>query len=167
MRRPLLAAGLLTTALALPAATAAAHTAATDSRAASPADSRAATVEPRSDRWERRVVALTNARRKAHGRAPLKAARCADRFAEPWTRHLARRQVLEHQDLTPMLDCPHTSSAGENIASGYETPRALVKAWMHSAGHRANLLNRSFDRIGLSGWRSTDGVTYATQDFLG
>jgi uncharacterized protein YkwD len=38
---------------------------------------------------------------------------------------------------------------------------------MHSAGHRANILNRHFHRIGVSGWRATNGQTYATQDFLG
>jgi uncharacterized protein YkwD len=66
-----------------------------------------------------------------------------------------------------VLGCPHTSTAGENIAFGYETPQALVSAWMHSAGHRANILNRGFHRIGVSGWRASNGVTYATQDFVG
>jgi uncharacterized protein YkwD len=113
------------------------------------------------------VVALTNHRREAHGLQPLKAARCPDRYAEPWTRHLAAKQVLIHQDLAPLLSCPRTSRAGENIAYGYERPRALVRAWMHSPGHRANILSRDFHRIGVSGWRSTDGTTYATQDFVG
>jgi uncharacterized protein YkwD len=129
--------------------------------------SRAAEVKPRSDHWEQRVLALTNRRRHAHGRHPLKAAACPDGFAESWTRHMAARQVLKHQDLTPMLSCPHTSYAGENIAYGYETPAALVSAWMHSPGHRANILSRHFDRIGVSGWKATNGVTYATQDFVG
>ena len=162
MRTPLLAAGLLAATLVLPAAQAVA-------RPAGPSydEPRAASVTPRSDRWESRVLALTNARREAHGRKPLTASACADGFAEPWTRHLARRRVLEHQDLSPMLGCPHTSYAGENIAEGYETPRALVSAWMHSPGHRANILSPHFKRIGVSGWRSAGGVTYATQDFLG
>jgi uncharacterized protein YkwD len=128
---------------------------------------RAATVKPRSDAWEARVIALTNDRRKAHGRKPLTAAACPDGFAEPWTRHLATKRVLVHQDLSPLLSCPHTSTAGENIAFGYDTPRALVSAWMHSEGHRANILNPHFHRIGVSGWRATDGTTYATQDFVG
>lgn len=128
---------------------------------------RAAEVQPRTDQWEARVVALTNQRRKAHGLKPLKAAACPDGFAEPWTRHLAVKRVLVHQDLTPMLSCPGTSYAGENIAYGYETPRALVSAWMHSPGHRANILSKHFHRIGVAGWRATNGVTYATQDFVG
>jgi hypothetical protein len=58
MRTLTLAAGLLTATLLLPAAQAVAH--------ASPAGAeqpRAGTVKPRSDHWEERVVALTNARR--------------------------------------------------------------------------------------------------------
>jgi uncharacterized protein YkwD len=164
MRTSIIAAGLLTAALVLPAAQAVARPSAPS--AAEPR-SRAAKVTPRSDRWEARVVTLTNARRTAHGRKPLRAAACPDSFAEPWTRHLARTQTLTHQDLGPMLGCPHTSYAGENIAYGYSTPRALVSAWMHSPGHRANILSRHFHRIGVSGWRATNGVTYATQDFVG
>jgi uncharacterized protein YkwD len=38
---------------------------------------------------------------------------------------------------------------------------------MHSPGHRANILSPRFHRIGVSGWRATNGQTYATQDFLG
>jgi uncharacterized protein YkwD len=168
MRSPNLAVGLLAAALVLPAAQAAAHAPPTPRPGpeASRAD-RAATVQPRSDRWEAKVLKLTNARRTAHGRKPLKANRCADGFAESWTRHMAAKQVLRHQPLDPFFSCPHTTSAGENIAYGYETPRALVSAWMHSEGHRANILSRHFHRIGVAGWRATNGQTYATQDFLG
>lgn len=161
MRRTL-AAGLLAAALALPAAQAVAH-----ASTATGAPTRAGTVKPRSDAWEAKVLKLTNARRAAHDRKALRASRCADGFAERWTKHLATKRVLEHQSLDPFFGCPHTSSAGENIAYGYDTPRALVSAWMHSKGHRANILSRHFNRIGVSGWRATDGVTYATQDFLG
>ncbi len=41
---------------------------------------------------------------------------------------------------------------GENIAWGsgrYGTPRSLVKAWMNSSGHRANILSSRFDEIGV------------------
>jgi uncharacterized protein YkwD len=162
-RRSLLAPALLAAALALPAAETVAQ-----ASPASPQDDRAATVRARSDAWEAKVLKLTNARRKAHGVQPLKAGRCPDHFAESWTRHMARTHDFEHQSLGPFFKrCDGISTAGENIASGYETPRALVSAWMHSAGHRANILNRHFHRIGVAGWRSTNGTTYATQDFVG
>jgi len=163
MRLQTLAAGVLAAALVLPAAQTVAH-----ASTASDAPTRAATVKPRSNAWEKQVLKLTNDRRRAHGVRPLKAGRCPDHFAETWTRHMARTHDFEHQSLTPFFKrCDGISTAGENIAYGYQTPRALVSAWMHSAGHRANILNRHFHRIGVSGWRATNGVTYATQDFVG
>jgi uncharacterized protein YkwD len=165
MHTKTLAAAALAAALVLPAQ-AVGHDAARAS--AAPSTERAAKVKPRSDKWEAKVLKLTNARRKAHGVRPLKAGRCPDHFAETWTKHMASTHDFEHQSLNPFFRrCDGISTAGENIAYGYETPRALVSAWMHSPGHRANILNRRFHRIGVSGWRATNGTTYATQDFVG
>ncbi|MRX72156.1 hypothetical protein GJU40_08330 [Bacillus lacus] len=38
--------------------------------------------------------------------------------------------------------------AGENIAQGYNNPKAVVNGWMNSPGHRANILNANFSRLG-------------------
>lgn len=46
----------------------------------------------------------------------------------------------------------HGWTVGENIAWGtgrMSTPRSIVRAWMHSTGHRANILNPAFREIGL------------------
>jgi len=40
-------------------------------------------------------------------------------------------------------------SAGENIASGQPTPARVMQDWMNSPGHRANILNASFTKIGV------------------
>lgn len=166
MRSPALLAALLTAALALPVAAAEASGPVAGSTA-QPTE-RAAKVKPRSDSWEAKVLKLTNKRRAAHGVKPLKAGNCPDHFAESWTRHMARTRDFEHQSLSPFFKrCNGISTAGENIAYGYETPAALVSAWMHSTGHRENILNPHFHRIGVSGWRATNGTTYATQDFVG
>ena len=45
-----------------------------------------------------------------------------------------------------------TASGGENIAYGVgrkATPAAIVNAWMHSPGHRADILRRTFTDIGI------------------
>lgn len=55
-------------------------------------------------------------------------------------------------------------SAGENIAMGYKTPQAVVDGWMNSPGHRANILNSSFTRIGVGYVASGN---YWTQMFIG
>jgi uncharacterized protein YkwD len=41
------------------------------------------------------------------------------------------------------------SSAGENIAKGQKTPAEVVTAWMNSAGHRANILNKTYTHLGV------------------
>ena len=55
-------------------------------------------------------------------------------------------------------------TAGENIAKGQRTPRDVVNAWMNSDGHRANILNSSFNKIGVG--YVNDG-NYWTQMFIG
>ena len=55
-------------------------------------------------------------------------------------------------------------TAGENIAMGYRTPQEVVNAWMNSSGHRANILNASYKRIGV-GYVSQGN--YWTQMFIG
>ena len=54
-------------------------------------------------------------------------------------------------------------SAGENIAKGYATPEAVVKGWMNSPGHRANILNKSFTHIGVG---YVENGSYWTQMFI-
>jgi uncharacterized protein YkwD len=70
------------------------------------------------------------------------------------------------------------ASAGENIAWGVgrkSTPRAIVEAWMHSAGHRADILRPAFTEIGIgialgapevTDRKSAQAATYTT-DFGG
>lgn len=55
-------------------------------------------------------------------------------------------------------------SAGENIAYGQRTPQAVVNAWMNSSGHRANILNASYTKIGV-GYVAQGN--YWTQMFIG
>ena len=43
--------------------------------------------------------------------------------------------------------------AGENLAWGtgdLGSPRSIMRAWMHSAEHRANILGEEFDQFGIS-----------------
>lgn len=55
-------------------------------------------------------------------------------------------------------------TAGENIAYGQRTPQDVVNAWMNSPGHRANILNSNFNKIGIGVYQS-NGVIYWSQLF--
>lgn len=50
--------------------------------------------------------------------------------------------------------------AGENIAIGQTTPSQVVKAWMDSPGHKANILSENYTRIGI-------GVTVSSGSYQG
>jgi len=41
-------------------------------------------------------------------------------------------------------------SAGENLATGFETTELMVQGWMESAGHRANILSEDYDDVGIA-----------------
>lgn len=56
------------------------------------------------------------------------------------------------------------NGAGENIAYGQDTPKEVMTAWMNSQGHRANILNSSFTKLGV-GIYSSGGTVYWVQLF--
>jgi hypothetical protein len=55
------------------------------------------------------------------------------------------------------------SAIAENIGFG-DDPETLQTGWMHSAGHRANILNPAYTDMGIGVVRSGDRL-YATEDF--
>ena len=138
---------------------------------ATAATSSGARVQVRSisPSYDAQILYWTNVARRQHGLRALKAGPCVDRFAENWTSRMAARGFFSHQRLRPVLRRCHRHTAGENIArsSGSWSAYQVVQAWMHSPGHRANILNRRYKALGVSAWRSRSGGTYITQDFAG
>jgi uncharacterized protein YkwD len=57
------------------------------------------------------------------------------------------------------------TSAGENIAAGFRSPASVVKAWLKSPGHCKNVMNRSYDELGVGFATGGTYGTYWTQDF--
>jgi len=47
-------------------------------------------------------------------------------------------------------------TAGENLASGFETAEIMVVSWMESAGHRRNIVSPDFKDVGIA---IIDGAT--------
>lgn len=56
-------------------------------------------------------------------------------------------------------------AVGENIAKGSQTPEAVMDGWMHSEGHRANILNDAFTSIGVGYYVDGAGVAHWVQIF--
>lgn len=54
---------------------------------------------------------------------------------------------------------------GENIAWGQKSPEEVMNAWMNSPGHRANILNEKYTRIGVGHYQNGKGTNYWVQLF--
>ena len=112
------------------------------------------------------VLALTNQERTSRGLRALAFNSCADGYANSWAKSLSIAGTLSHQALSPILSTCGARSVGENVAYGNVTPAQLVKMWMDSAGHRANILNPGFTHLGVGDVTVSSGRVYAVQVFL-
>lgn len=136
--------------------------------------SKAALIQARAAQITNRPAVLKQLRRinRArinHGLRPLRLSKCLSRkVAQPWARHMARTGEFGHQNISIVhKSCPRFGWAGENIAAGYPTVGAVMTAWLHSSGHRTNLLRPQFTHVGLGIKRDSSGRRYWVQDFGG
>jgi uncharacterized protein YkwD len=123
------------------------------------------------------TLCLLNQQRAAHGLSAFTESSTLDRASDAFARDMVARRFFDH--VSPgggtFIDrikaagwsASGSWSAGENIAwgsGGLGTPAAIVDGWMHSAGHRANILNGSFTQIGIG---VADGAPTAGIDHAG
>lgn len=115
------------------------------------------------------VIRLVNEERAKAGVAPL--AKNASLCQAAGTRSQEISSVFEHtrpngQSCFSILEEMGISymGCGENIAMGQRTPEEVVRGWMNSPGHRANILDETFEEIGV-GVTSIGGILYWVQLF--
>lgn len=169
--RTTLAVALIATLLTVGANSTGTHSPAPVTSAASTTELRLTATSPRL-RKERRVIALVNIHRKRHGCQPVRGRTVLRQAARRHSLLMARRSTLSHRLAgEPGLGVrvrragyTRWTLVGENIAYGYRTPSAVVRAWMRSPGHRRNILDCRFRHIGV-GLVSRNGVPWWTQDF--
>ena len=105
-----------------------------------------------SDEWE--VFNLINQQRSQNGLSPLKIDYEVQRVARIKAQDMVNNNYFSHTSPTYgspfMLNNFKVSyrTAGENIA-GNSSNSAAVTAWMNSSGHKANILNSSFNYTGI------------------
>lgn len=115
-------------------------------------------------RAERRVRCLVNQRRAASGMRALSYNRCLDRSAERHARDMVRRRFFAHSSRGGGTPEQRARAAGyvprgggwtvaENLGWGVGAgadPRAIVRGWLRSPGHRANILRARFRDVGVA-----------------
>jgi hypothetical protein len=123
-------------------------------------------IQPES--WQ--IVVLANQARAAQGAGPLKWDPALAEAARQHCLRMASEGPISHQyrgepDVSGRAGQTgaHFSLIEENVATG-PTPAAIHDEWMHSEGHRTNLLNPAVDRVGVAVVASR-GTLYAVADY--
>jgi uncharacterized protein YkwD len=111
----------------------------------------------------RATLCALNRERAHSGLHELKLNKKLSRAARRHARDMGRRNYFSHDTLgggtfvdriraEGYLKGARSWVVGENLAWGsrsFSRPRVIMKLWMNSAGHRANILNASFREIGI------------------
>ena len=129
------------------------------------------TTDTETRAFEVEVIRLVNEQRKKNGLAELKEDWQLSRVARYKSEDMKNKNYFSHT--SPTYGSPFEmmksfgisyKTAGENIARGYATPKAVVDGWMNSSGHRANILNKNYTHIGVG---YVESGKYWTQMFIG
>ncbi|GAA0938145.1 CAP domain-containing protein [Streptomyces rhizosphaericus] len=118
------------------------------------------------------VIALTNAERAAARLAPLAPDPRLTAAAQAHSDDMVARDFYSHTgpeghqpwDRAKAAGATHRG-IGENIACGQRSPEEVVRGWMNSPGHRANILKPDFTHIGVGHATGSRAGTYWTQVF--
>ena len=132
-----------------------------------------ATTQPQS---EQALLGAVNGVRASHGLRTLRVDSALVRAARSYSAQMIRTGVFAHGAMGVRLAQHGVRGPmfGENLAWGVgsrASAAAIVRGWMASPGHRANLLRPGWNRIGLGALRGTfqghRGATVVTADFAG
>lgn len=144
---------------------------ATSAPAAKPATSKPAAQDSGSiSNIEQQVLTLTNQERSKGGLKPLATDALLMDSARAKSADMSKNNYFSHT--SPTLGSPFDQmkakgiqykAAAENIAMGQKTAAEVVKGWMESPGHRANIMNGNFTHIGI-GYDANGN--YWTQQFI-
>lgn len=116
------------------------------------------------------VLTLVNQERAKVGCSPLRADASLAGLAQDFSDDMAARGFFDHTDPDGKTPWDRADQAGvqnlggENIARGQADAAAVMDSWMNSEGHRANILNCDYTRLGV-GIHTGSGGPWWTQDF--
>jgi uncharacterized protein YkwD len=125
---------------------------------------------------ERALLGAVNSVRRAHGLRSLSVDPALVRAARSYSGTMLRTGRFAHGALGPRLARHGVRGPfyGENLAwavGSRAAARNIVRSWMGSPSHRANLLRAGWTRIGLGALKGSfqghAGATVVTADFAG
>ncbi len=106
--------------------------------------------------WENDVISRVNTERRSRGLNPLKISKNLMESARRWSGRQAEQKRMYHSGWPGI---------GENVARGQKNPSEVMRAWLNSPGHRANILNPRYSEMGAGVVVASDGQPFWTQQF--
>ena len=104
---------------------------------------------------EASVIEHTNAERVRFGLRPFTVDQRLMRQARRHAAWMTRAHVMQHTN----------QAVAENIAMGQRSGDDVVRTWMSSSGHRANILNAGYTRLGVAAYTTPEGTIFWCQQF--
>ncbi|MEU5212768.1 CAP domain-containing protein [Streptomyces sp. NPDC020742] len=138
---------------------------------ASPQGSGKGKATTKVDRYEAEINRLVNKARAEHGCAPLRRDPRLDKAARLHSQDMAAHNYYAHTSLNGtgpkerMEAQGYGDASAENIDAWPRTPQGAFDAWMHSPGHRANILSCKSKATGIGVALGGKLRAYWTQDF--
>ena len=104
-----------------------------------------------TENFAEEVLQLVNIEREKVGAKPLQLSPELSEFADVRVKELPENFSHNRPDGSKWKTAIKISYRyiGENIAAGQRTPESVVDAWMNSEGHRENILNPKFGKLGV------------------
>lgn len=115
--------------------------------------------------FDQRLHQQTNSARTARDVKPLRFGSCLNRYAQRQANRMAQQRRMHHQNLSVVLKRCKARAVGENVATGFRTPKSNIRGWLNSPGHRRTMLSRSYTRLGVGVAKDSSGRTYTVQVF--
>ena len=119
------------------------------------------------DSTEQKILELMNAKRTEAGLAPLTIDNTLVQVARYKSNNMIQNNFFDHTnpDGTKWTNWLQTigykyTTTGENIAYNTSDPVELFNQWWNSPGHRANMMNASYTKVGI-------GVIYGNSKYMG
>lgn len=102
------------------------------------------------------IISLTNASRNAYKLGFLTENELLTKAAQNKAEDMLKKEYFSHNSpdgKTPWSFIQNSGynylMAGENLAVNFSEAESVEEAWMNSPGHKANILNKNFEEIGI------------------
>lgn len=122
---------------------------------------------------ETEVIRLVNIERAKAGRSALTENSKISNVARIKAKDFINNSYFSHN--SPTYGTPFEmlrsfgitfTAAAENIASGQRSAAEVMNTWMNSSGHRTNILNSTYNQIGVGVARDNKDNTFWVQMFI-